>query len=219
MSGFIGYLFGVLLAVSLTLMGVHWHDRKWRAIWISVSGVCIVIIIASGAIYYLSPPASTIVPHLPQKKERAYVILKESNLEGLAPQKKFVTIVVENTGAVAIDGRFTNFTAHFASSVPARDLVYIPNGVVYEYKLLPRETRTMRVEFEGPSLNDEQIRMLNEHRAQLFFFGQGEYTDPDGNVYPLPYCRRFDPDWPHGLVFCDQEIDHRASWRGQSFTS
>src|SRR5207249_4723500 len=95
-------------------------------------------------------------------------------------------------------------------------LEYNGTGKRFTFKLGPTERNNVQCKFDIPLLDEYQIKMLNEHTAELFFFTKGAYSTDQGEKFPLSYCRRYDQSFPGRLVFCDEDITFREPKEGDN---
>ena len=155
--------------------------------WILVAITGCVIGLSGAAIYYLVPNVSFI--EIPAKG-KAYVHVSDAKLEPLTKDKPMVLhVLVENTGTVEATGYFKDITCKF-SDIEPRSLPYMSSAVIINFKLAPSEKVVIRLPFET-ILDDWRLKMLNENRAELYFYARGDYWDEIGNKGELSFCRQY----------------------------
>src|SRR5436305_941957 len=66
------------------------------------------------------------------------------------------------------------------------------------------------------SLSQQQIDLLKEGKVLFFHFAEGEYSDDDGNTYPIDYCYMFNPKSPKVMRVCPEKFwpKNRTDRRG-----
>lgn len=58
-------------------------------------------------------------------------------------------------------------------------------------------------------VTQEEVNAVNDGRANVFFFGRGEYEDTTGNKYPITFCYMNDKNLP-GLRVCPDFLMPRS---------
>ena len=216
-SGLVSVIFlAVVLPVALIFVYHYWQERKRPRIgqikkrylfrimrrWILVAITACVIGLSGAAIYYLIPNVSFI--EIPARG-KAYVHVSDAKLEPLTKDKPMVLhVLVENTGTVEATGYFKDITCKF-SDIEPRSLPYMSSAVIINFKLAPSEKVVIRLPFET-ILDDWRLKMLNENRAELYFYARRDYWDEIGNKGELSFCRQYTTLFPSYLAFCDENI-------------
>jgi hypothetical protein len=206
-SGFVSFLFTLLLTVALTLAVVDWREKKRRLAMVFgiISFICAVVTVIAGAIYYFHPVQSVVQVVGPPGKP--YVFIKDSRVDTLTVgANPVITFALEN-GPVESTITFTDVSFKLTPFVPEKYLKYLKGNEPQTFKLLPHQVVTVRWTFFTLALTQEQINELNEKNpsAELYFFARGEYTDETG-THPLPWCRQYDRDFPNHLAFCADDM-------------
>src|SRR6266496_2904593 len=170
--------------------------------------VCLAIGVFFAGRFYLRSPSIVIKKLAP--KGKAYVYVSDAALEPLTQGKPIIlNMTVENTGSVEAEGYLKDITCTFTYVEP-RSLSYASFRPT-NFKLVPLQKTSIRYPFVGMTLDDWQLKLLNEGNAQLYFFGRGEYRDESGNDFPLTFCRAYTTFHPSHLVFCDESIIFREA--------
>jgi len=215
LAGLLSAVLGVIFVVALPFAFHYWQEQKRPRLgqikknrlrrimlrWVSVSLLSCAGSLVAAAVYYLAPNISVI--EIPAKG-KAYVIVREAKLDTLVlGQPMILYILVENTGTVEATGYLKDLTCSFKDVEP-RFLTYISADSGH-FKLAPGEKTTFRYPFDTV-LDDWRLKLLNENKARLYFFGRGEYRDESGDRYFLSFCREYNTIFPSHLVFCDENI-------------
>jgi hypothetical protein len=66
-------------------------------------------------------------------------------------------------------------------------------------------------------LSKGQIKQLESGEVLFFHFAEGEYTDDDGNSYPIDYCYMFNPRSPTVMGVCPKSIGRKAAPKDGEF--
>jgi hypothetical protein len=214
-SGFLYVFFITVAFVALALAIYYWQQRSRKIAmrWTVVTIISLVFGLVFAARYYFHTP-SLVIKRV-AKKERAYVVIRNSTLEPLSPGKgPILTFVIENTGPVAVTGYFRDATCKFSDFVHERFLTYASNNDCGTFRLAPRATNTIQWPFVALILDDYKIKLLNENTASLYLFARGEYSDEAGNKRFFTYCRQYSTIFPNHLVFCNEDITFREPKEG-----
>ena len=216
-GGFVYAVSGIVLAIALLFSHHYWQQqraprigqskkRRFRTLmrrWIYVAVIATAVAFIGAAGYYLGPPT----------KAHAYAKIVDSQLIDLAVGKSAtLSFVVENAGLIEISGSVGSVTWQFNDTAHPQSLKILPMkpgaDSTSTFKLVPGERRTFIMPYETLKVNEDQLKRLNEHVAELYFFANGEYRDESGNKYPLPYCRRYEhrAQTQGYLVYCDDDI-------------
>jgi hypothetical protein len=202
MSGFIGLLFGVLMTVTLTFMGIHWKDRKprKRQVWMGLSGACGVAIIVSGAVYYLYPA--------PQAVSRPYVFVTDVGFRDAFSANAPIIFVnrMTNTGQVSAVGWISVFEWKYTEDLNQKSFVHTVEDRM-KFEIAPNQ-KINGFGNTGFKVDEAAFKALKQGRARLFFFSRGEYTDESGeHTYPIRYCYTYDPLASSELALCSDDIN------------
>ena len=124
---------------------------------------------------------------------RPYAIFASSELTLPPDRSKTVQVLfdLKNTGQVEAVGSLRDFTYYFSTNPKQLEFAFQSSAAV-KFSLAPNEQ--WRGHFLPPFvLTAEKLTALNSGAARLFVYARGEYRDPAGKTYNLPFERIYHP--------------------------
>ena len=124
---------------------------------------------------------------------RPYVVFATTELTLPVDSSKTIQVLfdLKNTGQVEAAGSLRDFTYYFSTNPSQREFAYQSSEAV-SFSLSPAEQ--WRGHFFPPFvLTAEKLAALTSGTARLFVYAKGEYRDPAGKMYGLPFARVYHP--------------------------
>ena len=141
----------------------------------------------------------------PINRDRPHVFFKMTKLSKplTVGEKTTVEFILANSGQMEATGFISDVTYYFDVDPPEDSFEHQKSEPV-SFSLSPTAEWNGQLRFPFV-LTEEKLMAITNGRARLYFFAKGEYKDSQDRVYPLPFCRMYDPDMPGNLIICSNQ--------------